>query len=308
MHKDITSKQLLKRMAADLANLLLELDIDPESVELLETQHQRVEERRADLVVRATRRGEADSSILHIEIQNSNDTDMPLRMLRYYTDIRFQYRGGALLQYLIYIGKQPLKMLETLPDPALSSYRYHILDMHTVDCSLLLARDTPDALVMAILCDFRERPVQDVVNYIAGRLKVLLYEDERRFGEYFSMLERLAENRNLQQHIKEAQDMLTQVDVTKFASYQWGREDGLREGIEKGREEGREKGQKEGILLLLSLQLKQQLGELPGTTRQRLAKLDIRQLEMLATAVLGLVDVAAFDNWLTEAESGKRLN
>jgi len=51
--KDITSKQLLKRMAADLANLLLKLDIDPDSVELLETQHQRVEERRADLVVRA---------------------------------------------------------------------------------------------------------------------------------------------------------------------------------------------------------------------------------------------------------------
>ncbi len=50
MHtKDITSKQLLKRMAADLANLLLKLDIDPESVELLETQHQRVEERRARL-------------------------------------------------------------------------------------------------------------------------------------------------------------------------------------------------------------------------------------------------------------------
>lgn len=28
--------------------------------------------------------------------------------------------------------------------------------------------------------------------------------------------------------------MLTQVDVTKFASYQWGREDGLKEGIEQG--------------------------------------------------------------------------
>ncbi|MBU0654555.1 MAG: DUF4351 domain-containing protein [Gammaproteobacteria bacterium] len=300
MHKDITSKHLLKRMAADLANLLLELDIDPNSVELLETQHQRVEERRADLVVRATRRGQADSGILHIEIQNSNDPDMSLRMLRYYTDIRFQYRDGALHQYLIYIGKQPLHMAATLPDPALSSYRYHILDMHTVDCSLLLARDTPDALVMAILCDFRERPVQDVVNYIAGRLKALLYEDERRFGEYFSMLERLAENRSLQQHIKEAKDMLTQVDVTKFASYQWGREDGLREG--------REEGQKEGILLLLSLQLKQQLGELPETVRQRLANLTIGQLESLATAVLGFADLAAVEHWLAETESSKRLN
>lgn len=36
--------------------------------------------------------------------------------------------------------------------------------------------------------------------------------------------------------------MLTQVDVTKFASYQWGREDGLKEGIEKGIEKGKEQG------------------------------------------------------------------
>ncbi|EIJ34295.1 hypothetical protein Thini_1712 [Thiothrix nivea DSM 5205] len=93
------------------------------------------------------------------------------------------------------------------------------------------------------------RPVQDVVNYIAGRLKFLLNEDERGFGEYFAMLERLAENRNLLPNIKEAKDMLTQVDVTKFASYQWGREDGLKEGLEKGIEKGIEKGREQGILM-----------------------------------------------------------
>ncbi|MEZ5452410.1 MAG: hypothetical protein R3E93_06255 [Thiothrix sp.] len=91
---------------------------------------------------------------------------------------------------------------------------------------------------MAILCDFKQRPVQEVVNYIAGRLKFLLNEDERGFGEYFAILERLAESRDLLPNIKEAKDMLTQVDVTKFASYQWGREDGLKEGIEKGKEQG----------------------------------------------------------------------
>ena len=67
------------------------------------------------------------------------------------------------------------------------------------------------------------------------------------------MLERLAENRNLLPNIKEAKDMLTQVDVTKFASYQWGREDGLKEGIEqgieKGIEQGIEKGKEQGILM-----------------------------------------------------------
>jgi predicted transposase YdaD len=284
--KDITSKQLLKRMAADLANLLLKLDIDPESVELLETQHQRVEERRADLVVRALRRGETETGILHIEIQNSNDADMPLRMLRYYTDIRFQHRSGALHQYLIYIGKQDLRIPDTLHDTKLS-YSYHILDMRTVDCSLLLAQDTPDALVMAILCDFKQRPVQDVVNYIAGRLKFLLNEDERGFGEYFAMLERLAENRNLLPNIKEAKDMLTQVDVTKFASYQWGREDGLKEGIEQGIErgikKGIEKGKEQGILMervrlarqLIGLLDDKTIAEKTGLPEEEISKLKL---------------------------------
>lgn len=39
--KDITSKVLLKRMAADMANLLLNLDVEPDSVELLETEKER---------------------------------------------------------------------------------------------------------------------------------------------------------------------------------------------------------------------------------------------------------------------------
>jgi hypothetical protein len=45
------------------------------------------------------------------------------------------------------------------------NYRYTILDMHTVDCQKLIAMDDPDALVLAILCDFKDRPEQEVVHY-----------------------------------------------------------------------------------------------------------------------------------------------
>jgi hypothetical protein len=34
--------------------------------------------------------------------------------------------------------------------------KYSLLDMHTVE----LAQDTPDALVLAILCNFRGKPAQ----------------------------------------------------------------------------------------------------------------------------------------------------
>lgn len=59
-------------------------------------------------------------------------------------------------------------------------------------------------------------------------------EDENGFRNYFEMLETLAENRDLQTNIEEAEKMLTEVDITKFASYRWGMKAGLAQGIEQG--------------------------------------------------------------------------
>lgn len=233
--KDIISKHVLKHLAADIANLLLGLDIEDDSVELLPTEKHRIELRHADLVVRVRQRDSQEHFILHVEIQNSNDAQMSLRMLRYYTDIQLAYPSERIRQYMVYIGEGGLRMPAVL-DAGDFTYRYHILDMHTVDCSILLTKDTPDALVLAILCDFRGRPVQEMVNYIVKRLHELLGDDERGFRNYFEMLETLSQNRRLQPNIDEAKHMLTQVDVQKFASYKWG--------LEKGREEARSKSQR----------------------------------------------------------------
>ena len=63
--KDIVSKDILKRIAIDIARILLNLKVD--GAEIIETEYQRVEDRRADLVVRMWN---ADGEfILHIEIQ-----------------------------------------------------------------------------------------------------------------------------------------------------------------------------------------------------------------------------------------------
>ena len=48
--KDVISRDTLKRLTTDLAKHLL--GIDGETVDLLETQNQRIEDRRADLVAR----------------------------------------------------------------------------------------------------------------------------------------------------------------------------------------------------------------------------------------------------------------
>lgn len=225
--KDIASKALLKRMAADMANLLLNLDVDPQSVELLETEKERIEQRRADLVIKARLRHSTETLILHIEIQNNNQAIIPWRMLRYYHDIRMEHKE-PLKQYLLYIGKERCSMPQNIQETNLS-YHYELVDMHTVDCETLLQRNTPEALVLAILCDFKGRPANAVVREIGTRLRLLMHNDDKGFLDYFSMLEILGQNRNLSEQIKETKEMLTQIDVSRLPSYQWGREDTLKE-------------------------------------------------------------------------------
>jgi hypothetical protein len=151
-----------------------------------------------------------------VEIANNDRADMPLRMLGYYTDIRRAEHRGPLKQFLIYIGADALAMPDGFQEPEPLDYRYGLVDMHRVNCAGLLVKDNPDALVLAVLCDFGGRAPREVVGYIVRRLKELLGADERSFREYMTMLEILSENRDLEAEVAEAQRMLTQVDVKRL--------------------------------------------------------------------------------------------
>jgi len=223
------------------------LEIDGEAIKLLETQNQRIEDRRADLVARM-RATDGEEFLLHVEIANNNAPDMPLRMLRYYTDIRFAGHPGPIHQFLIYIGANRLTMPAGLDEPGLLDSRYGLVDMHQVDCAGLLAQDNPDALVLAVLCDFGDRRPQEVVTYIVHRLRELLGANEQGFRDYMTMLEILSKNRDLQAQIKEAERMLTEIDVERLPSFSLGFE----RGEEEGREEGEEKGEARIVCRLLS--------------------------------------------------------
>lgn len=166
---------------------------------------------------------------------------MPLRMMRYYTDIKLQWSDEPVQQYLIYIGERKLTMPNEQREAAFT-YRYQILDMRTVDCAMLLAKDTPEALVLAILCDFKDRPAADVVQYIVQRLYTLCHDDEKGFRNYLTMLEILSDNRQLKQQIKEAETMLTNITLKNLPSYELGEERGEKRGEKRGITIGEEQG------------------------------------------------------------------
>jgi hypothetical protein len=164
---------------------------------------------------------------------------MPLRMLRYYTDVRLAGHTRPLRQFLLYIGSAPLAMADGLKEPGLLDYRYGVVDMHRVNCAGLLVQDNPDALVLAVLCDFGERTPEQVVGYIVRRLKELTGSDDKRFREYMTMLEILSENRDLQAQVKEAEKMLTEIDIKRLPSYAIGFEAGEIAGEAHGEARGR---------------------------------------------------------------------
>ncbi|MFZ4704120.1 MAG: hypothetical protein ACOYMG_29085, partial [Candidatus Methylumidiphilus sp.] len=181
----------------------------------------------ADLVARVEDAA-GEIFILHIEIQNNNDLSMPKHMLRYLADLLLAYPELSARQYLVYIGKEKLRMPSGL-DTTQLSYHYATINLHTVDSHALLCHDSPDAWVLAILGDFKDSPACEVVHEILARLVQRLGEEPPRLREYIEMLEVLAINRDLNMNIREELDMLT-IDFEKLPTYQMGMEKGNEKG------------------------------------------------------------------------------
>ncbi len=159
MKKDITTKDTIKTITQDIAKYILELEVT--DIEFVDKELQRIEKREADIVALCKINGV--EGILHLEIQNDNDMTMHRRMLRYYNDIKMRFESLPLHQYVVYIGKPALKMHDTILEDNLK-FGYNIIDMHTIDCEKFLKMDTPDALVLAILCDFKQRNEKDIIS------------------------------------------------------------------------------------------------------------------------------------------------
>jgi len=94
------------------------------------------------------------------------------------------------------------------------------------------------------------------------RLRELLGANERGFRDYMTMLEILSENRDLQTQVKEAEHMLTEIDIGRLPSFSISFE----RGEEKGEEKGLEKGKAQIMRRLLSQLSVAEVSELLGLT------------------------------------------
>ena len=258
--KDLISKQLLQRLLVGFGNRLFKLDIT--EAELLNNEQPRIEARRADLVARV-KDADAKRYILHVEIQNDNQANMPLRMLRYYSDIALQYPKDKVVQYLLYIGKAPLTMVNQIGGYNWT-YRYEMVDMRNQDSEHFLSSGNPEAVVLAILCDQQGQEPNALVARIIKELRRLHGDKLDKLRDSLEMLDVLAGNRGLQNIVKENTKMY--IDVEKLGIYQLVKEKGEARGMEKGRAEGLELGEQKMLLQLLKKFSPEQVSELSGVS------------------------------------------
>lgn len=217
--KDIVTKDIIKEIGRDISMYILGIDINSE-IELVDKEWTRVEKRESDIVFKY------EKKIVHIEIQNDNHPIMELRMLRYLTDILFEYQAYEVSQYLIYIGRKSCTMREQIEQNRLS-YSYDIIDVRDISCEELLYHEHPSAVALSILCDFEGKDKQMVVNTILKRIRELTKDDDREYQNYLEKVTILSTNRDLEENVKKGANMLT-VDIEKIPFYQ----DGLKKGIQ----------------------------------------------------------------------------
>ncbi len=269
---DVTLKLLLRRSATatmlELTGSAIERWID---VELPKIQNRRV-----DLL------GETgDGKLVHIELQSTNDTGMPLRMAEYALGVFRQFSRFP-RQIALYVGESDLRMETRLSGPGLA-FEYELIDARDLDGHLLLESAGLSDNVLAVLTRLRDR--QSAVREIIR--KVSDAESQSR-DLYLEALLILAGLRGLEELVQEeARKMPILNDILEHKvlgrEFKKGREQGLEQGLEQGR-------QGEALRVLQRL-IERRFGAIPSWVEQQLISLPAAELEDLSVRLLDAVSL-----------------
>ncbi len=292
--KDITLKDIFEEVPHRLSKILSPAPIK----ELLPTSLPSTE-LRVDFLARLE-----DESILHMEFQSFNDTNMPWRMLRYYTAIAEKYKTYNIKQLLVYVGNRKLRMKSKLRIRNLT-FSYEILDIRQIDCRVLLESPDPMDRLLACLCK-----VEDEVYLIEKLIKTMESMNEEERKDYLLKALTLTELRpnlriRLTEEVKYMPIVVRPEDIRlpkrklkKDILYRLGLEEGKQIGLEEGKqiglEEGKQIGIEEGLLksaqeMLIAI-IEGKLGYVPEEIVNRIR--EIRDVEFLRSLAKKLVSTS----------------
>ena len=236
MKIDITLRELLQSIPEKFIKILT----GKRGIRLYDTSLPEVKERRVDLLVELE-----DGKLFHLEVQTGNDKNMAYRMLEYFTLLKKQYEEKEIVQMVLYVGEEKLRMEDKIELNNLK-YSYILKDIREIDCEELLASDNIEDKILSLLCE-----VKDEERYVRNLIReILMEEEERRKDIILKVLTLSRLRKRLNERIGkllEEGDMPITIDLEKDPYYLRGIEKGKIEGRIEGIKEGIEKGIEEGI-------------------------------------------------------------
>ena len=277
MHEyDIVLKKVLRRVTDSVLRDLTGFTVERWHNAELPT----VQSRRADML------GEtADSTLVHIELQSTNESGMALRMLEYAAAICRQFHRFP-EQMVLYVGDAPLRMKGRITGPRLA-FACRMVDIRSLDGEALLASGRVEDNVIAVLARLGNE--RDAVKRI---LRSIARCGSQRRAAALSELMLLAGLRDFGPAIeREAKQMPILNDIMDHPVLGRERKRGIRIGLEQGREEGREEGERQIILR----QIGKRFGTVPPAAKKRIEALSATKLERIG---LRLLDARSLDELL----------
>lgn len=262
MRYDTTLKELFQTPPLRLLALLT----GAQPIELLTVEYPAVKLRRPDLVFRLP-----DGVVHHLELQGTNDEAMDWRMLDYYAPLYRQFQSEP-VQYVLYVGRAPLKMKGLLQHARLR-FNYRVIDIREFEATVLLESDSVADNLLALLCHngARRSTIRRILQCIAG-----LPEKQRLDRlQQLLILSGLREAQVTVTIHEEAEKMPITLDLMENPVFRQFFLDGEKQGAEKGRQAGEQHGRAQ----LLQRQLERRFGKLPKWALAQLAAADIDSLE-----------------------------
>ena len=121
-----------------------------------------------------------NTKLLQIELQSSNITDLPLRMLEYGAGI-WRVQGSFPRQIVLYVGNDRLRMPGGVNSGTGLDYQYHLVDIRDLDGEALLASDSTADNILAVLTELNDKAaaIRRIIGKIA-RLRPGRREDALR--------------------------------------------------------------------------------------------------------------------------------
>jgi predicted transposase YdaD len=259
---------VLKSLLTDSENSIFQLITGARHGRWLNVELPDVTQTRVDLLFEAI---EDTRRLIAMELQSTNDPNLPLRMAEYSLRV-YRIHKQFPEQYVLYVGTDEMRIPSALLGPN-HTCRYTIFDIREWDAETFLNRPFPADTVIAILARYSERP--ETIQRILARIAKL---EMSALAAAFSKLMILAGIRELEEVVRtEAKHMPILNNIMDHKVIV----PAIRQGLEQGRRESREAAKQEEAIIILKRLISERFGALPVSAEERLSKLSTAELEDL---------------------------